>query len=361
MDGVPLLMKLNLPVSPEFTKDVARLDRTQARWAAQDVIDVDRLAELAAVTCTESVGASCRLAGIRTTDAEVASVLEGKNNSQRQGRELLGYAAALQLSLPGNDNLLDAEQIRRLHAVMLGADGSQPSLWRSQVLYREGFDAKGRSTGQVFTTLPVRLIDEKVEQLLTWLEFELRSGDSHPVLVVGNFLLGFLSASPFEKGNGRIVRLLAGHLLRRAGYDYISYASLESQMEQRRAMYHDGLALGQRRIWISEADSTPWLDYFLQALEGHREVIETMLALERPVDEYPPLQRRILETVREHGKVDAALLIQSTGANRNTLKDNLRRLVRGGVLEKTGERRGTRYQLSSGSRVNRLLGEALEH
>ncbi len=90
-------------------------------------------------------------------------------------------------------------------------------------------------------------------------------------------------------------------------------------------------------------------------------MIETTLALERPVDEYPPLQRRILETVREHGNVDAALLIQSTGANRNTLKDNLRRLVRGGVLEKTGERRGTRYQLSSGSRVNRLLGEALEH
>ena len=354
-------MKLNLPDSQELSKVIARLDRTQTHWASQDVLDADRLAELAATASIESVGASCRMAGIHSTDAEIASFLEGRSDPPRQGRELKGYAAALQQPLPGNDKLLDAEQIRKLHAVMLGSDGSQPSPWRKQVLFREGFDATGQSTGHVFTTLPARLIDEKVEQLLTWLELELRGGDHHPVLVVGNFLLGFLCVSPFERGNGRIVRLLAGHLLRRAGYDYVPYASLESQMEQRRAMYHDALALAQKRIWISESDPTPWLEYFLHVLEGQRERIESTLALERPVGEYPPLQRRILEAVREHGNVDAALLMQSTGANRNTLKDNLRRLVRGGVLEKTGERRGTRYQLSSGTRVNPELGGALEH
>jgi Fic family protein len=354
-------MKLNLPVSPEFSKTLGRLDRMQARWSSQKLITDDRLAELAATACTESVGASCRLAGIRATDDEIAMLLDGKTENLRQGRELRGYAAALQQRLPGNDRLLDAGQIRKLHALMLGSEGMQPSPWRAQVLYREGFDAKGRATGHVFTTLPVRLIDEKMEQLLTWLELELRGGDQHPVLVVGTFLLGLLCVSPFEKGNGRIVRLLAGHLLQRAGYDSIPYSSIERQMEQRREIYHDATAQAQKRIWTSESDPTPWLEYFLQVLDGHRESIEIAIARERPVDEYPPLQRRILETVREHGNVDAALLIQSTGANRNTLKDNLRRLVNGGVLEKTGERRGTRYRLSSGTRLNPALGEALEH
>jgi Fic family protein len=190
---------------------------------------------------------------------------------------------------------------------------------------------------------------------------ELREGAKPPLLVIGSFLLGLLCVSPFDRGNGRIVRLLAGCLLHRAGYVQIPYASLERQMELRRELYHEAFALSLKRIWASEADLGPWLDYYLQVVEAHREEIENKIALERPVDDYPPLQRRILETVREHGHVDAALLIQSTGANRNTLKDNLRRLVRGGVLEKTGERRGTRYRLSRGMRQHPALGQALEH
>ena len=51
--------------------------------------------------------------------------------------------------------------------------------------------------------------------------------------------------------------------------------------------------------------------------------------------------------MREHGSVDAALLLKATGANRNTLKDNLRRMVQKGLLDKTGQRRGTRYQLAA--------------
>ena len=85
-------------------------------------------------------------------------------------------------------------------------------------------------------------------------------------------------------------------------------------------------------------------------LDRHRESVEAKIALERQVQDYPPLQRAILETVREHGNVGAALLLKATGANRNTLKDNLRRRVQRGVVEKTGLRRGTRYRMSSGER-----------
>jgi Fic family protein len=37
--------------------------------------------------------------------------------------------------------------------------------------------------------------------------------------------------------------------------------------------------------------------------------------------------------------------MRATGANRNTLKDNLRRLVDRGNLERLGQRRGTRYRI----------------
>ena len=75
------------------------------------------------------------------------------------------------------------------------------------------------------------------------------------------------------------------------------------------------------------------------ALEGHA----TLRSLE-----LSPLQRAILDAVREHGTVAASLLMVATGANRNTLKDNLRRLVDRGLIERLGERRGSIYRLASG-------------
>jgi Fic family protein len=356
-------MKLSLPVSPDFLTTIAKLDRFQGQWSARSSVPTDRLPQLEEAARIQSVGASCRMAGIRATDTEVAGVLRGGESTLREAPELRGYAEALMQPVPPTDTLLDSDQVRRLHAMILGSSGSapEPTSWRMQPLYREAFDAQGVATGNVFSTLPARMVEERTEELLTWLEFELRSGEQHPVLVIGTFLLCFLTVSPFERGNGRIVRLLAGRLLRRAGYDYVPYASLESQMERRRESYHVGLAQGQFRLWTPKANPGPWLEYFLQVLDAHRERIEANVALEREVIDYPPLQRRILETVREHGNVDAALLIKATGANRNTLKDNLRRLVTRGVLEKTGQRRGTRYRLPSANTNPPGIVEALEH
>jgi Fic family protein len=159
-----------------------------------------------------------------------------------------------------------------------------------------------------------------------------------------------------------MARLLAGQLLGRAGYGTIPYASLEREIEEHREDYHAAVSRSQTRLWTMDANLEPWLNFFLKMLGRHRERVETKIDLERDVQDYPPLQRAILETVREHGSVDAALLIRATGSNRNTLKDNLRRLVHRGVLEKTGQRRGTRYRMATGDfRPAPTAGKVLGH
>lgn len=359
-------MKMTLPVSQETLTGVARLDRFQGRWSAEQHLPHERLVSLREATAIQSTGASCRLAGIRVTDAEVADLLRGGVVLLREAGEIRGYAVALAHSPAGSNGVLDTLALRRLHAVALGAPSIDdhdplPSDWRQRPLYPEAFDAQGRATGQVFSTLPPHLVEEKTDELLTWLELELRSGEQHPVLVVGAFVLGFLAASPFDRGNGRLARLLTSQLLRRAGYSYLPYASIESQMEGLRESYYTAVSLAQTRLWTDEANPAPWLDFFLQVLDRHRARVEAKLQLERQAWDYPPLQRLILETVRDHGNVDASLLIKATGASRNTLKDNLRRLVVQGVLEKTGQRRGTRYRLTTGARPAQRAGEAFEH
>lgn len=338
-------MLARIPPSPEVVAALSKLDQFRGQWSASPGLPVERLTRIEQAVRVQSAGSSARLAGFRVTDADVGALLSGDAVPLRDSVEILGYAAAMTASFPGTERLLTIEDLRALHAVLLGKDDE--SGWRTQVLHSEAFDAQGRATGLVFPTLPPRLVEEKTEELLSWLELELRSGDQHALLVVGVFLIYFLAISPFPRGNGRMTRLLAGHLLRRAGYAHIPYASIERQVEDLRESYQQTLLRSQTRIWTGEADLELWLAFFLEVLERHRRRVETKMALEKEVRDFPPLQRSILETVREHGDVDAALLLKATGANRNTLKDNLRRLVQRGVLEKTGQRRGTRYRMAT--------------
>ena len=156
---------------------------------------------------------------------------------------------------------------------------------------------------------------------------------SLPGLVVGTFLLFLMSVSPLERGNARLVRLLAGHLLRRAGYGSIPYASLERQMEELRESYHDAVDRAQTRLWSGEADLEPWLRFLFDVLGRQAERVEQRLLSVTETSGLAPLQRAILATVRRHESAAAGLLLEATGANRNTLKDNLRKLVDAGLLE----------------------------
>jgi Fic family protein len=297
----------------------------------------------------QSVAASCRLTGIHVTDHDAAGVLREGSRTLPEAGAILGYAAAMELPLPESGALLSSDDLRKINSLILGREGAKDGdpPWRIEPLHREAFDSEGKVLGWVFPTLPPHLIEEKIEDLLTWLEFELLQGEQHPALVIATFTLAFLAISPFERGNGRTARVLIGRLLQRAGYGYIPYGSLESQIEKGREGYLEALMQARVRLWSGESDLEPWMLFFLEMLDSHRERVETKLALERQNQTYPPLQREILETVREHGSVDAALLLQATGANRNTLKDNLRRMVQKGLLDKTGQRRGTRYQLAA--------------
>lgn len=344
-------MDINLPlVSPETLKAVTALDHFRGVWAHGSGVPAERLNRLREASAIQSVAASCRLAGIKVTEAEVAAVLQGEAVPLRDAKEILGYSEALRGPFPSYNEPLTVRGIQELHAVVCGVAGEPPvpTPWRTEPYHLEIFDADGQAIGRVFQTLPPRLIDEKMSELVDWLEQELGAEPNHPILVVGIFSLYFVAACPFASGNGRMVHLLVQRLLERAGYDYMPYASLETILEEIRDEYFDALDASETRLWSGEADLEPWLTFFLSALEQHAEKVRSKIDLERRALDFSPLQRKIVETVREHGTVGAGLLIEATGANRNTLKDNLRRMVDRGVLERSGERRGALYKLATG-------------
>lgn len=346
-------MELHLPSSREILKLVAQLDHARGIWATGTPLPPDRLARLREASKIQSIAASCRLTGIRVADTEVASLLRGETIPVLEGREILGYARALDEVFPRDGALVTPQEIARLNAIVRSEDPIHldPNPWRNQAIHLEAFDADGRALGRVLHTLPPRLISDKIEAAATWLELELRSREHHPLLVIAAFYLVLINISPFERGNTRTARAVTVHLLRRAGFSYLPYASLERVFEERRVEYFEALDSSSTRLWNGEADLTPWVATFLDCMRVHAERVEAKFDLERRALDIPPLQRQILETVRDHGTARAALLLASTGTNRNTLKDNLRRMVDRGLLERVGRSKGAFYRIATGERA----------
>ena len=341
-------IEFQVPVTQEILTKVSKLDRFRGQLSTATALPGDRLERIREAAAIQSVASSCRLSGMHVGESEIAAALRD-GSPLGEADAIRGYAAGLDFPFPGPERFVERETVAALNKTILGrTEATDTGPWRQREMNREAFDAEGKALGWVFPTLPPRLIEEKTDDLLTWLELELRSEERHPVLVIGTFLLGFLAISPFELANGRTSRVLIRHLLVRAGYAHLPLASIEVELEADRAAYLEALFKARTGVWSGTADLLPWIEYFLVILDRHRERVEAKLSLERGALDFPPLQREILEKVREHGTVNAALLLEATGANRNTLKDNLKRLVDRGVLERTGQKRGTRYRLPVG-------------
>jgi hypothetical protein len=343
-------MDIRIPVNPEILKAISRIDQFRSFWAGGTSVPPEQLARMREAARVQSVASSCRIAGVRVSEEDVVAVLAGASSATPERDDLLGYAAAMDRSFPAVGPIVTLDELAALNAVVVGKPGNPPppSVLRETPLHLEVFDAEGRAQGRVLQTLPPRLLQDKSEDLVSWLEMELRGGEQHALLVAGTFFIYLTSISPFEGGNGRTARVILPHLLRRAGYGFVDYSSLERVFDEMRFAYYDAIDEAETKIWTDEADLTPWMSFFFDSLQALTMRLQGKIDVESRARELPPLQRAILETIRENGTGAASLLMAKTGANRNTLKDNLRRLVDRGLLERIGSKRGTIYRLSMG-------------
>lgn len=156
----------------------------------------------------------------------------------------------------------------------------------------------------------------------------------------------FLEIHPFQDGNGRLCRVLTTLLLLQAGYAYVPYSSLESIIRHGKEGYD--LALRQTRgtIRTDAPDWQPWLSLFLRAMQ--QQVRRLAVKVEREkiaLAVLPELAVAIRGHARDHGHVTLGMMIQSTGASRDTLKEHCRNLVEKKLLARQGGGWSTWYSL----------------
>jgi Fic family protein len=243
------------------------------------------------------------------------------------------------------------ELLKALHFMMTKHDKSKrPGRWRVGPIY-----VTDNNTGQVIYEGPWEG-EEHLFALVDELVSSLNDNSLPPIVRAALSHLNLVMIHPFADGNGRMGRCLQSLVLARSGVLKSPFSSIEEYLGKNTPAYYEVLAaVGQGR-WHPERDARPWIQFCLKAhyqqamtlQRRTREIRKLFDELERLI-EGAGLQERTMEAVGNAAlgqKITNQTYRTAAGITDAVAGYDLRGLVRAGLLEPKGEKRGRFYVAS---------------
>jgi Fic family protein len=337
-------------MTPRIVKLIAEIDEFKGYWKGMATLNVDFLSNLRILATIESIGSSTRIEGAKLSDSEVSALLRGigrRSFRSRDEQEVAGYAEALKLVQESYDEIdLTENNIKYLHQVLLKfseKDDWHLGEYKKHPNHVAAFDADGREIGILFETVSPFDTPRMMESLVTATGKNLKDSDTHPLIVIADFIVRFLAIHPFQDGNGRLSRVLTNLLLLRSGYAYVQYSSHESIVEVNKDKYYLALRTAQGKLKSGEKSPEVWTAFFLEMLKDQKDRLLKKIEREKIAHALPDVSIQILNLAKEHGRVNVSFVTNVLQVNRNTVKKHLQHLVRTEKLVLHGKGRGSYY------------------
>jgi Fic family protein len=338
-------------LSQEILQKIAKIDEFKGLWKGSVRLSPQVLGRLKRSVLITSTGASTRIEGSKMSDEEVARLIQGLQSTPPKGRdaqEVAGYADLLGRIFDTWQSLRITEgQILHFHTILLnfsekdkGHKGTYKTTDNKVVMRKED-----GTEIVIFEPTKPYLTKKEMDDVLFWLNDEMKRNEAHPLLLIANFIFEFLAIHPFTDGNGRLSRALTTLLLLKTGYTYVPYVSLDEIIEERKIEYYLALRRTQSKHKSENEDISQWLNFLLDALvEQARRTTEIMekdqpekLLSEKQFAVYQLFQSDALSVS------EISTLLRGT-IPMVTLKQALSRLVELRLIERIGAGRGTRYR-----------------
>ena len=340
-------------ITQELLALLSEVDEFKGAWRALGTIAPERLNALRRIATIESIGSSTRIEGSKLTDREVERLLgnlELRRFNTRDEQEVAGYADVIETVFKSWPNIpITENHIKQMHRDLLrSSDKDERHRGEYKTIRNDvgALDDDGRMIGIVFETATPFDTPRQMTDLVAWLNQARDLGRLHPLLIVAVFIVVFLAIHPFQDGNGRLSRVLTTLLMLQAGYAYMPYSSLESVIENSKEAYYLGLRQTQTTIRTDAPDWQPWLLFFMRALQQQKRRLEVKIEREKnALAALSELSVKILDYVRDQGRVTTRDMVREFGASPNTLKVTFTSLVEKGLLARHGAGRATWYGL----------------
>ncbi|MCQ6288170.1 Fic family protein [Bacillus cereus] len=171
---------------------------------------------------------------------------------------------------------ISVETMLEIHFQLFKYATSDSGTFRQQDIVCHGFshESMPRSHHQ---TLPAKDIPYFLEKLCTEYNQSMLTRNVDPILSMINFIFHFICIVPFDKGNGRMVRLLFSLLLVKEEYSVVKYISLDAIIKQWENTYYEALYKSAAN-WFSEEHNLVFItDCFLRILHAAYEELQKTL------------------------------------------------------------------------------------
>jgi Fic family protein len=247
------------------------------------------------------------------------------------------------------------ELIKRLHALVENGPRATPTP------YRDGQNAIKSSVTGALIYLPPEAQDvaSLMAELAQWANEAEKSVLPAPI-IAAMVHYQFVTIHPYYDGNGRTARLLATFILHKGGYGLGGFFSLEEHYARDLQGYYRALTTHPHHNYYfgrSEADLTPWLEYFISTLAEVFEAVrqKAQKCSENGIPAEPEALRRLDHRARvvlglfaKKEIITAPEVAEELGLSERMARNLLKNWVEDGWLEITNpSRRARAYSLKA--------------
>jgi Fic family protein len=253
--------------------------------------------------------------------------------------------------------------IRSLHFMVTEYTlDASPGLWRPGPIW-----VQNSATGEIVYEAPE---SDAVPELIEALISQLRSNDDVPAMIRAAMAhLNLVMIHPFRDGNGRMARCLQTLALARDRILSPEWMSIEEYLGAHTQAYYDILAEVGRGAWNPQLDPRPWVRFCLKAhyiqaanvLRRIRESERLWIAIDELRRKHE-LPERVVSSLFDaatglrirnasHRKsVESAELVE---ISKQVATNDLSAMVRAGLIEQRGQKRGAYYEAADALRAVR--------
>lgn len=215
-----------------------------------------------------------------------------------------------------------------------------------------------------FEAPPAKRLNKEMAAFLKWFN---GTDQTDLVLRAGLAHLWFVTIHPFDDGNGRIARAIAGMALARSEQSAQRFYSMSAQIRTERTTYYEMLQKTQK----GSLDVTPWLEWFLACLDrafnATEETLGSVMQKAHFWEAHPatPLndrQRLMLNKLLDgfEGKLTSSKWAKIVKCSQDTALRDILDLVNRGILVKDASGgRSTSYSLAQNGGAKTSSGTRL--
>jgi Fic family protein len=295
---------------------------------------------------------STHIEGTALSLEQARSILEGKEVkgvNPDDKKELLNYKKAMNFvsKYLGKENHITEGLIREIHKILVsGVRGGQadPGNYRKV----QNYVINARTKEIIYTPPPPPEVPHLMRNFVEWLN---RVKDISPIIIAGIAQFQFVHVHPFLDGNGRTARLLSTLILYKTGYDFKRLFTISEYYDKDRPSYYKAI----ESVRQNNMDMTYWLEYFLEGLRSQMIEIQDkgkkVIAVDGIVKSLKDQnlnsrQEKIIRHLVINEKINNEQCQKVCGSIKRTATRDLTELVKKGLLERKGEKKGTYYILT---------------